>query len=156
MVSGLSFAPRRGNQGWAGHRSSMPSFAHPLTYMKGDPLLAVHGEASSPAVWDMCWLTACRADGAAGGATPSVLLSPAGDLEVSRTETPQRFEMGVSNVGVLGVRIVADSWGGHAASVCLIRWFDDIYISMVVPKRWLHRKCRIHSRRKTAGFSPRI
>jgi hypothetical protein len=57
-----------------------------------DLLLAVHGEAShgtAPLIWDICWLTTRRHDG-------------------PLAETPQRFEMGVSNVLGLGDPILCN------------------------------------------------
>jgi hypothetical protein len=63
-------------------------------------LLAVTGEAShgtAPLGWDSCWLTTCRHDGSLAGPHCRYSYPPARGLGGISTETPQRFEMGVSN-----------------------------------------------------------
>ena len=74
-----------------------------------DLLLAVNGEAShgtAPLGWDICWLTTRRHDEPMAGPHRRYSYPRQGDSELSRTETPQRFEMDVSNVLVLGVPIL--------------------------------------------------
>ena len=91
--------------------------AHPAC--ECDLLLTVNGEAShgtAPLVWDICWFTTRRHDGAMAGPHRRYSYPGRGLGVIFLTETPQRFEIGVSNVLGLGVPILCIYVGGVTAS----------------------------------------
>jgi len=94
----------------------------------GDLLLAVNGEAShgtAPLGWHICWFTTCRHDGPMAGPHRRYSSPRQGDSEVSRTETPQRFERGLEHSGPRSPDIVHLPWAVVAASVYVRLRIDD-------------------------------
>ncbi|SDR34105.1 hypothetical protein SAMN04489842_4158 [Natronobacterium texcoconense] len=65
---------------------------------------ASHGTA--PLSWDICWFTTRRHDGPMAGPHRRYSYPGMGLGVILLAETPQRFEMGVSNVLGLGVPIL--------------------------------------------------